>query len=232
MHKIAIMGAMEEEIQPLLKYFSDINIIQYANNTYYEVKYNNLNIVIAYSKIGKVFSSLTATILIEKFKCNILLFSGVAGGINPKLAIGDLIVANKLCQHDLDITAFGHPHGYVPGGDIFISTDEKLKNIALDVAKSGNIKIIEGIIATGDQFVANNKDKIFIENTFKADALEMEGASVAVVCDALNVPYLILRAISDTADMDAEFNFDEFLVSSAKNSANFLIKVIDKLITD
>jgi adenosylhomocysteine/aminodeoxyfutalosine nucleosidase len=232
MHKIAIMGAMEEEIQPLLKYFSDINIIQYANNTYYEVKYNNLNIVIAYSKIGKVFSSLTATILIEKFKCNILLFSGVAGGINPKLAIGDLIVANKLCQHDLDITAFGHPHGYVPGGDIFVSTDEKLKNIALDVAKSENIKIIEGIIATGDQFVANNKDKIFIENTFKADALEMEGASVAVVCDALNVPYLILRAISDTADMDAEFNFDEFLVSSAKNSANFLIKVIDKLITD
>ena len=232
MHKIAIMGAMEEEIQPLLKYFSDINIIQYANNTYYEVKYNNLNIVIAYSKIGKVFSSLTATILIEKFKCNILLFSGVAGGINPKLAIGDLIVANKLCQHDLDITAFGHPHGYVPGGDIFISTDEKLKNIALDVAKSENIKIIEGIIATGDQFVANKEDKNFIENTFKADALEMEGASVAVVCDALNVPYLILRAISDTADMDAEFNFDEFLVSSAKNSANFLIKVIDKLITD
>ena len=232
MHKIAIMGAMEEEIQPLLKYFSDINIIQYANNTYYEVKYNNLNIVIAYSKIGKVFSSLTATILIEKFKCNILLFSGVAGGINPKLAIGDLIVANKLCQHDLDITAFGHPHGYVPGGDIFISTDEKLKNIALDVAKSENIKIIEGIIATGDRFVANKEDKIFIENTFKADALEMEGASVAVVCDALNVPYLILRAISDTADMDAEFNFDEFLVSSAKNSANFLIKVIDKLITD
>jgi adenosylhomocysteine/aminodeoxyfutalosine nucleosidase len=232
MHKIAIMGAMEEEIQPLLKYFSDINIIQYANNTYYEVKYNNLNIVIAYSKIGKVFSSLTATILIEKFKCNILLFSGVAGGINPKLAIGDLIVANKLCQHDLDITAFGHPHGYVPGGDIFISTDEKLKNIALDVAKSENIKIIEGIIATGDQFVANKEDKKFIENTFKADALEMEGASVAVVCDALNVPYLILRAISDTADMDAEFNFDEFLVSSAKNSANFLIKIIDKLITD
>ena len=232
MHKIAIMGAMEEEIQPLLKYFSDINIIQYANNTYYEVKYNNLNIVIAHSKIGKVFSSLTATILIEKFKCNILLFSGVAGGINPKLAIGDLIVANKLCQHDLDITAFGHPHGYVPGGDIFISTDEKLKNIALDIAKSENIKIIEGIIATGDQFVANKEDKNFIENTFKADALEMEGASVAVVCDALNVPYLILRAISDTADMDAEFNFDEFLVSSAKNSANFLIKVIDKLITD
>ena len=77
--------------------------------------------------------------------------------------------------------------------------------------------------------MADESRKLFIENTFNADALEMEGASVAVVCDALNVPYLILRAISDTADMDAGFNFDEFLESSANNSANFLIKIINKL---
>lgn len=229
MTKLAIMGAMEEEIEPLLSYFSDIKVTEFANNKYYEVKYNNLDIVVAYSKIGKVFSTLTATTMIEKFGCDTLLFSGVAGGINPKLQIGDLIVANKLCQHDLDITAFGHPNGFVPGGSVFVNTDEKLKNIALNVAKENNIKIIEGTIATGDQFVANEARKEFIESTFKADALEMEGASVAVVCDALNVPCLILRAISDTADMDAGFNFDEFLESSAKNSANFLIKIINTI---
>ncbi|MBT3279874.1 MAG: 5'-methylthioadenosine/adenosylhomocysteine nucleosidase [Campylobacteraceae bacterium] len=229
MTKLAIMGAMEEEIQPLLSYFTDIKVTEFANNRYYEVKYNDLDIVVAYSKIGKVFSTLTAATMIEKFACDTLLFSGVAGGINPELKIGDLIVANKLCQHDLDITAFGHPNGFVPGGDVFVKTDEKLKNIALDVANENNIKIIEGTIATGDQFVANETRKSFIENTFKADALEMEGASVAVVCDALNVPCLILRAISDTADMDAGFNFDEFLDSSAKNSANFLIKIINKI---
>jgi len=167
--------------------------------------------------------------MIEKFGCDTLLFSGVAGGINPKLQIGDLIVANKLSQHDLDITAFGHPHGYVPGGDVYVKTDEKLRNIALEVAKENDIKIIEGIIATGDQFVCDEKRKEFIQNTFNADALEMEGASVAVVCDALNVPCLILRAISDTADMDAGFNFEEFLETSAKNSANFLMKVIEKI---
>lgn len=229
MTKLAIMGAMEEEITPLLKYFSDVNKIDYANNSYYEAKFGNLDVVIAYSKIGKVFSTLTASTMIQKFGCDTLLFSGVAGGINPSLQIGDLIVANKLSQHDLDITAFGHPHGFVPGGDVYVNTDENLRKIALEVANEQNIKILEGIIATGDQFVADEKRKEFIEKTFDADALEMEGASVAVVCDALDVPCLVLRAISDTADMDAGFNFDEFLESSAIQSANFLINIIKKL---
>jgi adenosylhomocysteine/aminodeoxyfutalosine nucleosidase len=229
MTRLAIMGAMEEEIAPLLEHFTDINVVEYANNKYYEAKFGELNVVIAYSKIGKVFSTLTASTMIQKFGCDTLLFSGVAGGINPKLKIGDLIVASQLSQHDLDITAFGHPYGYVPGGNVYVNTDEKLKEIALEVAKENNISIIEGIIATGDQFVCDETRKSFIEKTFHADALEMEGASVAVVCDALQVPCLILRAISDTADMDAGFNFDAFLKTSAKNSAEFLIKIIKKL---
>ena len=229
MTKLAIMGAMEEEIEPLLAYFDKVNVVEYANNKYYEVNYNGLDIVIAYSKIGKVFASLTASTMIEKFGCDTLLFSGVAGGINPKLKIGDLIIADKLCQHDLDITAFGHPHGYVPGGKVFVETSKELRDVAIKVAKENDLKVIEGIIATGDQFVHSTQRKEFIENTFNADALEMEGASVAVVCDALNVPFFILRAISDTADMDAGFDFDEFLKSSAKNSADYLIKIVKEL---
>lgn len=229
MTKLAIMGAMQEEIEPLLSHFKDVNVVEYANNKFYEVSYNGLEIVIAYSKIGKVFASLTASTMIEKFGCDTLLFSGVAGGINPKLQIGDLIIADKLCQHDLDITAFGHPHGFVPGGKVFVETTKELRDMAIKVANENNLKVIEGTIATGDQFVHSNERKQFIENTFNADALEMEGASVAVVCDALNVPFFILRAISDTADMDAGFDFDEFLKSSAKNSADYLIKIVKEL---
>ena len=229
MHKLAIMGAMEEEITPLLSYFTNVKKISFAKNTYYEAKYNDIDIVVAHSKIGKVFSALTATTMIEKFGCEMLLFGGVAGGINPNLQIGDLIVAEKLSQHDLDITAFGHPFGYVPGGSVYTYTDSKLRKIALEVAKNNNIKIIEGIIATGDQFVADEVRKSFIEKTFNADALEMEGASVATVCDSLDIPCLILRAISDTADMNANFNFNEFLQQSADRSASFLIKIIDEL---
>ena len=229
MTKLAIMGAMQEEIEPLLSHFENVNIVEYANNKFYEVNYNGLEIVIAYSKIGKVFASLTASTMIEKFSCDTLLFSGVAGGINPKLKIGDLIIADKLCQHDLDITAFGHPNGYVPGGKVFVETNEDLRNIAKKVANENNISVIEGTIATGDQFVHSVERKDFIQNTFNADALEMEGASVAVVCDALNIPFFILRAISDTADMDAGFDFDEFLKSSAKNSADYIVKIVDQL---
>ena len=229
MTKLAIMGAMQEEVEPLLAFFDDVKETVYANNKYYEVNYNGLDIVIAYSKIGKVFASLTASTMIQKFGCDTLLFSGVAGGINPKLKIGDLIIADKLCQHDLDITAFGHPHGFVPEGKVFVDSDESLRNIAIQVANEQNLKVIEGTIATGDQFVHSTERKEFIESTFKADALEMEGASVAVICDALNVPFFILRAISDTADMDAGFDFDEFLKSSAITSANYLIEIVKKL---
>ncbi len=228
--KIAIMGAMVEEIEPLLEYFKDYETIDYAKNRYYKINYKDNEIILAYSKIGKVFAALTAATMIEKFDAEVLLFSGVAGAINPSLKIGDLIVAKELCQHDLDITAFGHPHGYVPEGEVCIRSDDKLREIAFEVAKEKNIELKEGIIATGDQFIADEKRKEWIKGTFKADALEMEGAAVAVVCDALDVPFFILRAISDAADMDAGFDFDEFLNSSAKVSADFVIRMMDKLI--
>jgi adenosylhomocysteine/aminodeoxyfutalosine nucleosidase len=229
MNKIAIMGAMPEEIEPLLAKVENIKKIEYADNNYYEATYKGKELVIAYSKIGKVFSSLTASTLLEKFSCTTLLFSGVAGAINPSLKIGDLIIADKLCQHDLDITVFGHPHGFVPEGAVFVESDMKLRTIAKDVASQNGLSLIEGTIATGDQFVASYERKAFIESTFNADALEMEGASVAVVCDALNVPFFILRAISDTASDDANIDFDEFMINSAKISANFILDMVESI---
>jgi len=228
--KIAIMGAMREEIAPLLELFGDYKVTNYAKNEYYELEYKDTQIVIAYSKIGKVFATLTATTLIEKFGCTTLLFSGVAGGINPDLEIGDLILATKLCQHDVDITAFGHPHGFIPESQVYIKSSKHLRDTALQVASNLNLPIKSGIIATGDQFIACNKRKEFISTTYQAGALEMEGAAVAVVCDALEVPFLILRAISDTANMDAGFDFDTFLKSSAKNSARFMLHIVDNII--
>jgi adenosylhomocysteine/aminodeoxyfutalosine nucleosidase len=229
MSKIAIMGAMPEEIEPLLKKVENVKKIEYANNSYYEATYKGKELVIAYSKIGKVFSTLTASTLIEKFGCTKLLFSGVAGAINPELHIGDLIIADKLCQHDLDISIFGHAYGFVPEGAVFVESDKELREVAKKVAKANELKLIEGTIATGDQFVASNERKAFIVEHFQADALEMEGASVAVVCDALNVPFFILRAISDTANDDAGVDFDEFMVGSAIISANFILDMVEQI---
>ena len=229
--KIAIMGAMPEEVAPILKKLGTYKTTKYANNEYYETIYNGIEVVVAYSKIGKVFSTLTASTMIQHFGCDKLLFSGVAGGINPSLKIGDLIVATKLSQHDLDITAFGHPMGFVPGGSVFVEADKDLIGLSKEVASDMDKTVQEGIIATGDQFVHDTAVKDNIVKHFNADALEMEGCSVAVVCDALNVPFFILRAISDTADTDASFSFDEFMESSAIISAEFIMKMVDKVIS-
>ena len=223
------MGAMPEEIAPILEKIGTYKTTEYAGNRYYEATYNGVDLVIAYSKIGKVFSTLTAATMIEHFGAQKLLFSGVAGAISDELKVGDLIVATKLSQHDLDITAFGHPFGYVPEGAVFVESDKTLIELSKNVAAEMGLHVKEGIIATGDQFVANEERKNWIGSTFNADALEMEGASVAVVCDALHVPFFILRAISDAADMDASFSFDAFLESSAKTSAEFVMKMVEKL---
>ncbi len=227
--KIAIMGAMPEETAPIIAQLEDTRSETTAKNRYTIGRYKGTELVVAYSKIGKVFAALTAATLLERYDCDMLLFSGVAGAINPSLSIGDLIVASSLCQHDLDITAFGHPYGYVPEGEVFIKSDEGLRKIAHRVAEKKGIALREGVIATGDQFVADSACKAWIAKTFGADALEMEGAAVAVVCDALNRPFCILRSISDAADMDAGFDFDTFLESSAKRSADFILSMVEEI---
>ena len=203
------MGAMAEEIEPLLSQVTDIKKTEYAANIYYEANYKGKEVVIAYSKIGKVFAALTATILLEKFACDMLLFSGVAGAIDPDLDIGDLIIADE--------------------GDVCIPTDSYLRDVAKAVAAQKGIILKEGIIATGDQFVANVERKNWIAKVFDAHALEMEGASVAVVCNAMGVPFFILRAISDSADGGAGVDFDTFLESSAKVSASFILDMVESI---
>ena len=226
--KIAILGAMPEEIEPLLKELNPKKI-EFANNKFYFANFANHELIIAYSKIGKVNSALTATLMIEKFGAEKLIFTGVAGALKDGFKIGDLLYATKVVQHDLDITAFGHPFGFVPESPIFVETDENLNKIAVSVAKELGINLKNGIVASGDQFICDEERKSWIERTFDASAVEMEGASVAQVCFALNTPFFMLRAISDEAGSKAEFDFDEFMVKSAEISAKFALKMVENL---
>jgi len=227
--KIAIMGAMREEIEPILAALGNYTMEKYAGNIYYHAEYAGHELIIAYSKIGKVFSAITATIMLERYGAKALLFSGVAGGISKDLKIGDLIMASALCQHDVDITAFGHPEGFIPESFVMIESDEDMRSLASEIAVDMGVDLYEGIIATGDQFVASAERKEWIEKTFNADALEMEGTSVACVCQNFGVPFFILRAISDAADGDAGMDFDTFLKSSAQVSAKFILEMVKRI---
>lgn len=226
---IGIIGAMREEITPLLDYYKDYKQVAFGGNTFYKVALGSKTLIIACSRIGKVHSALTASTMILHFGCERIIFNGVAGGINPSYKIGDLVLASKLCQHDVDITIFGHPFGYFSEGKVFTESDSVLNGIAKAVAKENGINLYEGIVATGDQFIGSKERKEWIKKEFNADAIEMEGASVAVVCDNLNTPLCVIRAISDNAGDEALVSYEEFLESSARVSASLVIKMIEKL---
>ncbi|PAF46901.1 5'-methylthioadenosine/S-adenosylhomocysteine nucleosidase [Helicobacter sp. 12S02634-8] len=228
--KIGIIGAMHEEITPLLEIFGAYEEILLGGNAFYHITYKDADIYIAYSKIGKVHAALTASSMILHFQCEQIIFSGVAGGLRGDLKVGDLLIATKLCQHDVDITAFGHPLGFIPESKVYISADPKLNSIAKSVAKQHAINLKEGIIASGDQFIHSSEKKQWLIEKFGADAVEMEGASVAVVCDLLQVPFCIFRSISDSADGTADVSFDTFLDSAARVSAHFVKNMIDTLL--
>ncbi|MDL0080513.1 MULTISPECIES: 5'-methylthioadenosine/adenosylhomocysteine nucleosidase [Helicobacter] len=230
MIKIGIIGAMEEEITPILALFPQAQEIALGGNVFYHIAYKGAEIYVAYSKIGKVHSAITASTMILRFGCEKVIFCGVAGGLDTDLAVGDLLLGSKLCQHDVDISAFGHPLGFIPESRVFIETDENLNAIARQVALESNITLKEGIIASGDAFIHSKEKKQWIIENFGAAAVEMEGASVAVVCDSFKVPCCILRSISDSADGAADVSFDEFLDSSARIGANFVKQMIDRLV--
>lgn len=226
---IAIIGAMREEITPLLAHFKDYTQIEMGGNTYYKAAQNGCEIIIAYSKIGKIHASLTCATMILHFGAECVIFSGVAGALRSDLKVGDTILATSLCQYDIDISAFGHPLGFIPESKIFFESSESLNKIAQSVAKSQNIALVCGIIASGDCFIADSAKKSWIEKHFGAVAVEMEGASIAVVASELNVPFCVIRSISDSADGSANISFDEFLEQSAQKSAKFVLAMIEKM---
>jgi len=226
---IGILCAMREELEPILEKVEIKEVIEYGRNKFYKAKFNNMDLILAYSKIGKVNSATTATIMIEKFGAQKLLFSGVAGAVDEDLKIGDLVIADKTCQHDVDLTVFGYEPGYIPESKVYFECDKNLNLIAKRVADKMNVRLKEGIIASGDQFVHSKERKEWIKKTFNAIAIEMEGGAVGCVAWTLSVPFFMLRAISDTAEEGAGVDFDEFLEESSKVSAEFLIKMLKEL---
>jgi adenosylhomocysteine/aminodeoxyfutalosine nucleosidase len=220
---------MREELEPILEKVEIKEVVDYARNKFYLAEFDNKELVLAYSKIGKVNSATTATIMIEKFNAKKILFSGVAGGVDEDLKIGDLVIATKTTQHDVDLTVFGYEPGYIPESKVYFECDEKLNLIAKKVAEKMGIKLKEGIIASGDQFIHSKEKKEWIKKTFNAVAIEMEGGAVGCVTWTLDVPFFMLRAISDTAEEGAGVDFDKFLEESSKVSAEFLIRMLKEI---
>lgn len=225
---IGILGAMREEIDPLLAHFDDAREHHLGGNVFYECDHKNCKVYIAYSKIGKVHSTLTTTLLVSHFKAQRVLFSGVAGSLGD-LRVNDLIVASKVCQHDVNLSAFGHPLGFFPESSVFLESSAELNEIAYRAADSLGMKLHSGIITSGDEFIHSRERKVWIHETFGAEAVDMESACVGVVCHNFNIPFCILRTISDDTEGEAEATFEQFLASASERSAKLTFKMVDLL---
>jgi adenosylhomocysteine nucleosidase len=247
--RIGILGAMSEEINEIISLIKDKREIVKGMRTYYTGTISSVEVVVVFSRWGKVASATTVTHLIVEFGITQLFFTGVAGAINKDLNIGDIVIANSLVQHDLDarpiMKRFEIPllgvEFLLPSSDLLVSAIEGVGELVESRAllqlltlkqqqkfSLSGLKLIVGQIASGDQFFASNIEK---ENLLAIlpDVLcvEMEGAAVAQVCFEYNIPYVIIRTISDAANENSVIDFNVFVSEVA---SKFGVEIIRKLI--
>ncbi|OLO40222.1 5'-methylthioadenosine/S-adenosylhomocysteine nucleosidase [Alkalihalophilus pseudofirmus] len=224
---IGIIGAMKEEIE-LMKEEMDIEKeTKVAKITFYAGTMENHQIVLCKSGVGKVNAALTTQILIDHFQVEKIIFTGVAGALNPRLDIGDIVISTSALQHDIDASPLGFKRGEIP---MFEHTSDFPANTALielatKASEQLNIQVIKGKVLSGDQFIASQELVHELYETFSGACVEMEGSAVAQAAMLNDIPYVIIRSISDKANGEAKMSFNEFVHVAAKQS-NFIVKAM------
>ena len=246
------MGAMPEEIEGILALLDNTKEIAVGKRTYFSGQINGIDTIIVFSRWGKVAAATTATTLIHEFKITELLFTGVAGAISPDLKIGDIVLGKRLIQHDMDArplmkqyeipllskTYFESEAAHLDRAsraiDSLFENNVLQNSIGTKNLMDFNIsqpQLFTGDIASGDQFFSSHEQKMAL-NTQLPEVLcvEMEGAAVAQVCYEYEVPFSIIRTISDTADDTAHIDFPSFIKKiSSKYAAEIIKNIFNQL---
>ena len=229
--KLGIIGAMDVEVALLKEKMENGSSKNRAGSEYYEGTLEGMPAVVVQCGVGKVNAALCAQILISEFSVTHLVNTGIAGSLCADLDIGDLVVSKDAMYHDFEVTAFGYPHGKVPGMDVIaFPADEHLMSLAFAAAESvnpGHTKL--GRVASGDQFICRKEQKDLIIANTGASCTEMEGAAIAQTAYRNQVPFVILRAISDKADDSAEMDYPTFERIAAHRCAEVTMNVARQL---
>ena len=226
--KIGIIAAEQEEFEAILNIAKVEERKEIYELNFVKCKIKDKICVLVKSGVGKVNAARATQILIDNFKPDYIVNVGVAGGLNPMLSIGDIVIGETLVQHDFDITAFGHAKGYIPGvGEKIYADDYLVKKIeeAIGNQEEKVYKYEKGVIASGDIFCTAipMRDKIYAK--FNAECVEMEGAAIAQVCYLNRVPFLVIRSISDVPNGKNHIDFDKFIKLASKNCAQIIQKI-------
>lgn len=230
MKKIGIIFAMEEELKELKCFLTNIKTYNIFDLVFHEGEINNTKCLLVECGVGKVNSARATQILIDNFKVDYIFNIGVAGGISETLNVGDIVIGERLVQHDFDITAFNHEKGYIPNVGKYLNSDDYLIKIAEEAKEEiKDINVLKGTIASGDIFCTETKMTEKINKKFNALCVEMEGASIAQVCYLSHIPFLIIRSISDCPNNNNVITYNEFLESSCKKIAKYMNEILKKL---
>lgn len=226
---VGIIVAMKEEEDAILNIASNIKEEYVYNSVFRLAKIGNSFCVIVQSGVGKVNAARITQILIDRYKVECVINVGSAGALDPELNIGDIVVAQKVIQHDFDITAFNHNKGYITGvGDYIYSDSNILCEIdnAVKLLNNKSYRLVKGVIASGDIFCTDVKMKEKIYTKFNAKCVEMEGAAVAQVCYLDNIPFCVIRSISDSPNGKNTTTFEEYIELASQRCAEILEKFL------
>ena len=232
MKTIGIIGAMEVEVAILKEKMEDVRIIKKASMDFYEGILAGKKVVVVRSGIGKVNAGICAQILADVFSVDAIINTGIAGSLNKNINIGDIVLSTDVVQHDMDATGFGYRKGQIPQMPVFFfNADDNLRRLAAEVCKEVNpdIQVFEGRIASGDQFVCDQDVKIRIVSEFSAYATEMEGAAIGQAAYLNEIPFLVVRAISDKADGSAQMDYSEFEKAAVDHSVRLTLNMLARI---
>ena len=224
---VGIVAAMQIEVDGIIELMNDVKKEIVSSIEYTRGVIEGNDVVVAVSADGKVNAAMCAQTMILKYNADMIINTGVAGGLSDELSVCDVVVATKVCEHDMDLSPLGYERGYILGVEkIYMDCDKDMCDKFEKVLKTLNIKWHSGIIATGDQFILPDKMEE-IKTRCNAIACEMEGGAVGHVCDRNGVPFAVLRAISD--GVNAGMTFEEFLEIASRNSIKTVCEFLKQL---
>ena len=229
--KIGIIGAMDQEVKILKEKMSAPISWERAGVLFVSGTLGKHDVIVVRSGIGKVAASVTTSLLIQQYGVNMVINTGSAGGIGEGLQVGDVVFSEKLAYFDVDVTGFGYEYGQLPAGmPLYFEASQYIIDEMKKAAQKTGQQVRSGLIVTGDSFV-NSPEKIAEIKSHFPEALagEMEGAAIAQTARQFNIPFLIVRAISDTADHQATMSFDEFIDEAGKRSAEMVIEFLNTI---
>ncbi len=229
--KIAIIGAMEPEVAHLIETMTNPVHSTVAGIEFVEGQLSGQDVVVTRSGIGKVAASIATTLVINNFNVDAVINTGSAGGFVDSLSIGDIVISSEVRHHDVDVTAFGYEIGQMASQPAAFIPDAKLVEAAKAAISSlGEAQVIEGLIATGDSFICDpERTKIMLNNFPTMAACEMEAAAIAQVCHHFEVPFVVIRSLSDNANNDSAVDFDTYIVKAGHYSALMVIALLKQL---